>query len=262
MVAARFNSKMLTAVLLLLVGWSAPVSAQAPAAEGKVPALIQGAKALRASGDTTTALGRLRQALAIAPNNPTVICEMALTYEVMGLTSKAAAHWERLVAMGDATPYFRMAQEHLRPTPSPEEAQLDGFAPGSSLRLMDLNLQRYAQADKLTLKIPIKTRHPVDAGDVVIQVIFFDLLADAEVSQTSAIVSHRFTTAPVDWLENGLEILCADYSLPEEQKSGRKYFGYSVTLYYKNFLQDKRAEPNKLLEMYPPPLQLDSQDNR
>lgn len=244
---------MAAAALILL---SVPSQVRAQQSSNVAP-LLRSAKALRASGDTTSALAHLRQALSIAPNNPTVICEMALTYEAMGLASKAATQWERLVAMGNSTPYLTLAQEHLRPKPIEEESQLDGFSPGSFLRLMELSLQR-SSTDQLTLKIPIKARQSIDAGEVVIQVVFFDLLTDAEVAQTKADVSHRFITPPVDWREEGIEILKAEYSLSAERKSGRKYFGYLVTLYYKNILQDQKAEPKKLLEMYPPLLQLDT----
>lgn len=256
----RFSSRLhhVLAVVFAAVVLLAPVRAQTspPGNGARVSALLGQAKALRASGDTSTALSRLRQALALAPNDPTIICEMALTYELMGLGSKAATQWERLAAMGNTTPFFGMAQEHLRPIP--DQAQLEGFAPGAMMRLMELTLQREADA-RMVLKIPIKARQPVAAGDVAIQVIFFDLLADAEVVQTNATVTHRFTTSPINWAEGGIEILEAEYNQPKAENSDRKYFGYAVSLYYKNLLQDKRAEPKKLLEMYPPRIQLDSE---
>ncbi|MDQ6861670.1 MAG: hypothetical protein M3032_11020, partial [Verrucomicrobiota bacterium] len=37
-------------------------------------------------------------------------------------------------------------------------------------------------------------------------------------------------------------------------EANRKYAGYQVRVYYNDQLQDVRAEPTKLLNLFPPPL--------
>ena len=45
---------------------------------------------------------------------------------------------------------------------------------------------------------------------------------------------------------------------PEADAAIRKYAGYQVRVYYNDQLQDVRAEPTKLLNLFPPPLTLSS----
>ena len=40
---------------------------------------------------------------------------------------------------------------------------------------------------------------------------------------------------------------------PPPDASSRKYLGYIVRVYYNDQLQDKRAEPTKLLTLFPAP---------
>ena len=54
---------------------------------------------LRHRGDTTNALARLREALESDPNNPTVLEEMANTYESMQPLDRSNEMWRKLLAM-------------------------------------------------------------------------------------------------------------------------------------------------------------------
>ena len=40
---------------------------------------------------------------------------------------------------------------------------------------------------------------------------------------------------------------------PPPDSTNRKYLGYIVRIYYNDQLQDKRAEPTKLLNLFPAP---------
>jgi hypothetical protein len=71
----------------------------------------------------------------------------------------------------------------------------------------------------------------------------------------------------VNWNDSDIEILEVDYaaSTPnpkQKHPENRKYFGYIVRVYYKNELQDMRADPLKLLKQYPPPLTLTNEDGK
>ena len=43
---------------------------------------------------------------------------------------------------------------------------------------------------------------------------------------------------------------------PVSDATNRQYAGYQVRVYYNDQLQDVRAEPTKLLNLFPPPLTL------
>ena len=157
-----------------------------------------------------------------------------------------------------------------RPNPDgSSKKDTDGFQPGSVLALVDISKAPSAdQPDKkFTLKIPLKRRPDtkIDVHDVVIQVFFYDMLDDQSVVQTNANMT-RWSTLPVDWNDSDIEILEVDYAAAapgpkEKHPEQRKYFGYIVRVYYKGDLQDMRANLTvKLLQQYPPPVTLPSEE--
>jgi hypothetical protein len=234
-------------------------------AEGQVGDMVQQAKELRDRGDTGTALIRLREAQVIAPQNPQVIAELASTYESMGQTEKAMEYWRHIYDMGDrAGVYYTAAAAKVNPAPA-ELATNDvpGIQQGMTLGILDITKEERDDPDSprhLVLHIPLKARPgtPIDVRDVVIQVFFYDLLPDASVVQTNANVNSHWSTPPVDWRDSNIEVLDVEYALPKPKTpaDARQYFGYVARLYYKGDLQDWRADPAKLREMYPPPTTL------
>ena len=118
-----------------------------------------------------------------------------------------------------------------------------------------------AKADKrFSLKVPLRARGgaEIDVQNVVIQVLFYDMLDGKDVVQTNANVNSRWGTAPPDWENGETEILEVEYVQPvvttsDTPKENRKYFGHIVRLYYKDELQDTRAEPARLASQFPAP---------
>ena len=250
-------------------------------AQGRQIELTNQAKALRDRGDMSTALTRLREAMALTPDNPAIISEMAITYEKMGMKEKALEQWRHIEDMGEAAGiYYSAADAKLKnveaqPRPNPDGSSpkdQEGFQPGSVLALVDITKVDSADEPdkKFTLKIPLKRRSDakIDSpNDVVIHVFFYDMLEDGSIVQTDANMTYRWTTLPVNWNDSDIEILEVDYaaSAPnprQKHPENRKYFGYIVRVYYKNELQDMRAEPLKLLKQYPPPLTLTNEEGK
>jgi tetratricopeptide (TPR) repeat protein len=247
--------------------------------EARMAELLNIGKALRDRGDTSTAITRFREALAISPANPQAISELAITYEKMGQGDKAAEQWRKLFEMGEtAGIYYAAAEAKLRAAEAPQQTvaepgaalkDSEGMQPGSTLGLGEIALSEATDPSawkKLLLKIPIKIRpsSKVEVRDVVIQVFFYDLVDNQNVVQTNANVSSQFTTLPADWTEDEMEVLEVEYLQPRDPKQvkpaeDRKFYGYIVRIYYKNELQDMRAEPLKLLKQYPPPLTIQSE---
>lgn len=239
-------------------------------------ALITRSREAREKGDMTGALAGLREAQKSSPDDPLIISEMAVTYEQMGLVDKALSQWRRVVAAGEkAGDLYGIAAEKLKTGIGADPAAIgrdaDGLQPGSTLGFAEMqkNYEEPAEGgEKVTLRAAIKSRAAatVAAGDVNIQVVFYDLINNQEVEQTTAKVTSEWVTTPPDWQGDGIEILSIAYlskpkssSDPESSSEDRKYLGYIVRVYYKNELQDVRAEPVKLLQYFPPPVTLQSE---
>jgi tetratricopeptide (TPR) repeat protein len=232
---------------------------------------IDRGKRLRETGDMGTALTRFREAAAMDPKSPEAIFETAITLEKMSLPEKAAEQWRRIFDMGEtAGAYYTTAEARLNdakrditktlPPAAPDVEE--GIAPGKTLGLVNVVTEEQddrSAAKHLTLRIPIKARakEKVEVRDLTIQVLFYDIIDNQNLVQTTANVSSRWITAPADWLDSNTETLEVDYQLPlpdakAARRENRKYFGYLIRVYYKGDLQAAAGEPERLLQQFPP----------
>jgi len=165
----------------------------------------------------------------------------------------------------------------------------EGIPAGSTLGIMEVKATETPDPDadtNLTLRIGVRKRANavIDHTKVKIQVFFYDTVGDKEIKLTDADVSYEWITPNHDWAGATPETLAVTYIRPKNKtlsseaalaaaaaavnpaKKGkpskpsppaeandRKYLGYIVRLYYNDQLQDKRAEPTKLLNLFPPP---------
>lgn len=194
--------------------------------------LLDQARQLRQSGDTNTALARLRDAQAIAPDSPMLIAETALTYEAMGLNDRAFEQWQRLYDQGETIgALYYMAEARIHHVPSsaaaasgaatghPPDAD-DGFQENSVLKIVNLALEEQSDPDaekKLALKISVKNKpgFMVDPRRVKIEARFYDLLDGKDVVITNAVTGFAWLTAPVNWANDQTEILETTYLRPK-----------------------------------------------
>jgi hypothetical protein len=253
---------------------------EAPPPETRFQELVAQGKTLRDRGDMGNALTRLREAQALDPRSPLAIAEIAVTYEKMGLADRAGEQWKRIYEMGEsAGVYWTAAEAKLKQTQAlalrsaqPTAGAAAGAAistlrPDATLGLGDISVTDVPdlQADKrFSLKVPLKARpgSAIDVRNVVIQVLFYDILDGKDIVQTNASVNSRWGTAPPDWENGETEILEVEYLQPimatsDSAKEDRKYFGHIVRLYYKDELQDTRADPIRLNSQYPAPSTLE-----
>ncbi len=259
----------------------------------RVNQLVSQARSLRERGDITTALTRLREALAISPENPLIISEIAVAYEQMGLPAKAAEQWRRITRVGEAAgDYFTLAQQRLRLLDQERMTRLDEAAEsvfasnllGASMAPPTLLLGQVEITDDtgnsqplraLKLLVPIHAvpEAKVDVGEVVIQVLFYDAYRDGTVVQTNAIVNSSWVSKldengnerDIDWSTPEAEVLEVTYQQTppdyrERKQTYRNYFGYVVRVYYKGVLNATAADPPQLLKMFPPPTTLQTTD--
>jgi hypothetical protein len=172
----------------------------------------------------------------------------------------------------------------------------DGIPDGSTFGITEAAVTNNPDPDaetNLTLRVGVKVRPNtlIDHTKVKIQVYFYDTVDNNKVALTDAEVSYEWLTPNHDWKGANPEILAVSYvrlkngaissdaalseaaaavTPPAAGKKGatpkkaadsanRKYAGYQVRVYYNEQLQDVRAEPTKLLNLFAPPLTLPTQ---
>jgi tetratricopeptide (TPR) repeat protein len=170
----------------------------------------------------------------------------------------------------------------------------EGIPDGSTFGITEVTATDTPDADAETnmkLKISVKARPnaPIDHTKVKIQVFFYDTVDNKEVVLTDADISYEWLTPHHDWKQTNPEILAVTYLRAKNKTSSdaalaaaaasvtppgtskkkapatkppatdasdghRKYLGYIVRIYYNEQLQAVRADPTKLLNLFPPPL--------
>lgn len=144
----------------------------------------------------------------------------------------------------------------------------------------------------LKIGVKVRPHTLVDHTKVKIQVFFYDTLENKDVVLTDADVNYEWLTPHHDWKDANTELLAVTYLRPKNKAlsadaalsaaaaavtpSGngkkpkstkkddaktaaspdgakRKYLGYIVRVYYNDQLQAVRADPTKLLNLFPPP---------
>jgi hypothetical protein len=166
----------------------------------------------------------------------------------------------------------------------------NGTLEGSNLGITEVTATETPDPDaetNLTLRIGVKKRPnaAIDHTKVKIQVYFYDTVDDKDVKLTDADVTYEWVTPNHDWAGSDPEMLAVTYtrsksnglspeaalsaaaaavnpgkksraSKPGPATAGesgrRKYLGYIVRVYYHDQLQAVRAEPARLLKLYPP----------
>jgi tetratricopeptide (TPR) repeat protein len=145
---------------------------------------------------------------------------------------------------------------------------------------------------KLKIAVKVRPTTLVDHTKVKIQVFFYDTVDNKEVVLTDADVSYEWLTPHHDWKDTNPEVLAVTYLRPKNKPISsdaalsaaaaavtpsasvkkkpstkksepaaelpgegghRKYLGYIVRIYYNDQLQAVRADPTRLLNLFPPP---------
>ncbi|MFL6583924.1 MAG: tetratricopeptide repeat protein [Chthoniobacterales bacterium] len=165
----------------------------------------------------------------------------------------------------------------------------DGIPEGSTFGITEVTPTENPDTDSetnMTLRIAVKARPNsvgIDHTKVKIQVFFYDTVDNKDVVLTDADVSYEWVTPQHDWKTTNPEVLAVTYvraknrglsseaalsaaaaavqpgkkTKPKKADtpdgSRRKYLGYIVRVYYNDQLQAVRADPTKLLNLFPPP---------
>ena len=144
----------------------------------------------------------------------------------------------------------------------------------------------------LRVGVKVRPGAQIDHTKVKIQVFFYDMVNNDQVLLTDAQVSYEWITPGRDWAQTGNEVLEVTYfrpkhtdpalggaiggqmevpdsvdkaklaarnpkaaaeMLPTSESGPRQYLGYIVRVYYQDQLQAVRADPTRLLNLFPPP---------
>jgi len=237
------------------------------AQEARLNELLAEADKLEAGASPGDALAPLEEALGIQPSNAELIARVATLHERLGQTELAQSAWQKVVALGPgAGKLFDIAEVRLKLLEGPAADQgmelrdQIGLQPGSALGVVDLKVEDGGTASTPVkdLRLAVKARpgEPIDARDVRINVTFYETL-DGEIVPTMSRVQSMWFTTPVDWKGEGVEILEVKYEVPRIGADGGpppQFYGYMVNIYHRGQLQETRAEPADLQDLFPPPL--------
>ena len=237
------------------------------AQEARLNELLAEADKLEAGASPGDALAPLEEALGIQPSNAELIARVATLQERLGQTELAQSAWQKVVALGPgAGKLFDIAEVRLKLLEGPAADQgmelrdQIGLQPGSALGVVDLKVEDGGTASTPVkdLRLAVKARpgEPIDARDVRINVTFYETL-DGEIVPTMSRVQSMWFTTPVDWKGEGVEILEVKYEVPRIGADGGpppQFYGYMVNIYHRGQLQETRAEPADLQDLFPPPL--------
>jgi hypothetical protein len=188
---------------------------------------------------------------------------MALTYEMMKLSDRAESAWRAVLALGEsgAGSFYYLAKKRVEGIQETSKTLANGdFKPLSIGSCQILPDPKVTKGQRLTLRIPIIATPgaSIDPAQVDLRVFFFDKLADGSVALTRADNPiTTWVTPPVDWKDNGEELVDVTYNMPEltpdelRNLGKRSYGGYVVKLLYQNQSMGEKADPPQLLNFKP-----------
>lgn len=247
---------------------AAEAAVDSAALQVRLEELMKEADLLEGGPAPGSALAPLEEAMTLQPRNVELLQRLASLHEKLGQTELAEGMWQNLVDLGPAAGRLLDVAEIrlrlLRPetavtaAPGMELRDQVGLQPGSSLGVVDLQVKDSADGGMKDLRLAVKARpgETIDGRDVRINVTFYELMDGDVVPTTSRVQSMWFTT-PVDWKDEGIEILEVKYEVPRLGPDGGpppEYYGFMVNIYHRGRLQETRADPADLQELFPPPL--------
>lgn len=246
------------------------VSAEETAKTERLAELMKEVEKLEDGSSPGDALVPLEEARSLDPRNPEILSRLAGLNERMGHNEMAEDIWKNLLDLGpDAGRYLDVAEIRLRLLRQQGATAVGtgyelrdqvGLQPGSTLGVVDAQLTDGNEGDHAVknLRLAVKARpgEEIDGQDLRINVTFYEKL-NGEVVLTTSRAQSMWFTPPVDWKDEGIEILEVKYEVPRITPDGDlppPFYGYMVNIYYGGQLQETRADPVDLQELFPPPL--------
>jgi hypothetical protein len=240
----------------------------------KISRLVEDSDKAFRVGDYDAGMAKIQEADRLLPGDAGVMLRIGRLHEKKGDMAAAAETYKKvLVLPGLSTDLRAQTQRKIGmlslpegtpvPTVVASEAGADmrdefGLQPGASLGIIETRLSDAPKGAK-NLRISIKARpnQSIDPRQMAVHVFFYERDQTGQIQLTNSEVLTEWISPPVDWSNNEPELLNAVYTPPA--KSDFIYAGSVVGIYYKNDLQDTRADPGALAVDHPLPLYLSSQ---
>lgn len=230
--------------------------------------LNEDARNFRRQGDFHMAEAALKQALEIDPDNILTLTNQAMLEEAKGDTARALAEWKTVIqaganAEGGAVTTIELARERAKliaqrfRLEEENEGRRDALTGSRRLLTVDrVTTDPDPLPDNpLELSKVFRITKKADAGKlsaskVRIQLYFYERTKENRL--VPAQISARFQSNPPNWSGDDLsEMLQASYLKSTIGEEDKRYFGYLIRIYYEDELQDERAEPSRLLRLFP-----------
>jgi hypothetical protein len=240
---------------------------EAPEIRSAWQELVERSRASAAKGETDVAIGLLEDAEAQVPEQPAALAEIAVQLEKCSAPARAVKLWERIHQFGiSAGVYYSAADAKLsllyaRATESGTADSVLGLGKIGPLRFGKLAVKELAHSTGtrrlFVLSVPLQktTEEVIKVKDVSIQVLFYDQINGNTLERTNATRNWKWSSSPVDWVDEAIETLEIDYRQGPQTRSfseDRRYFGYVASLYYRDKLVDSKSDPPRLGQQYPP----------
>lgn len=216
--------------------------------------LVTEARRARVAGDMGAAIVKLEEALGESPGDPTVLYELGMVHEMMGIYEKAADYYEKVFQLGvsGAGNLYEAAAAKLR----------DGFEqPGDMLgklalgRVRIFNDPKAEGGQRVVLTVPVQKApgEEVEAAEIEVAVTFFNRTDKNRIVQLEdeSWAEPTWVSLPFDWA-GGEESLRMNYRIPARDEQTAHlfgeltYYGQVVTLSYKGEVLDVQAWPRDL----------------
>jgi hypothetical protein len=218
--------------------------------------LVTEARRARVAGDMGAAIVKLEEALGESPDDPTVLYELGMVHEMMGVYGKAADYYERVFQLGvsGAGNLYEASATKLRDGFEQPHDMLGKLALG---RVRIFNDPKAEGGQRVVLTIPVQKApgDEVEAGEIEVQVLFFNKTDKGAIiplaHEEESWAEHSWVTMPFDWA-GGEESLRVNYRIPLRDEQTEHlfgeltYYGQVVTLTYKGEVLDVQAWPRDL----------------
>jgi tetratricopeptide (TPR) repeat protein len=228
--------------------------------EKRVNALNEDARRFRRENNFDLSEAALQKALALRPEHPVTLVNLAMLEEARGENGKALQYWQRVIALGPrADSTIRLAreravilEERLRQERIARERESLILGVDRSVRIGAVRIlppNPGPRPTEVSWDIEIRAlQGGLDPAKLRVQAFVYE--RPAQGGPVPARAEARFLNAQPSWQVGGVETLRLRYvrtTRPEE----RTYYGYLIRLVYDGKVQDERSEPAELLGIFP-----------
>lgn len=217
--------------------------------------LVDEAREARVAGDMGRAVIKLEDAMAKSPEDPSVLYELGLVHEQMGVFDTAAKYYQKVFNMNlsGAGTLYEMAARKLADGFEPPDAMHGKLALG---RIRVFNNSTHQDGQKVILTIPVQKApgDEIENKEIEVSVTFFNRTTKGEIvklEDKSWVSPEEWVTGAFDWA-GGEEQMRMTYTIPKQDRQtahlfgNREYYGQIVTLLYKGEVLDVKAGPRDL----------------